>query len=100
MAIDRPHGSRAAPERLPDGFGDLLILMSQMEALVDRLAASLSPARRRMVPNAVLNLAVNRLVRAEGNRRAATILYRLSELVANGSEPQGQNAFPLTRHDA
>jgi hypothetical protein len=97
----RSSGPSAAEARaLPREFGDLPVVMAHIEALMDRFAAMLPARQRRLVPNALLNVAVARLLMAERPTRAATILLRLAELIAAGRTPQGDDAFPLTGHDA
>jgi hypothetical protein len=52
------------------------------------------------VPNALLNLAIERILAEEGRAATATILLRLADLVASGQRPEGTRGFALTGHDA
>lgn len=50
---------------------------------------------RRYVPNALLNVAVARLLSKEGRDRTASILDSLSYAVATGSDPRRTGPFQL-----
>ncbi len=74
-----------------------------MRVLADHLAdgiAAVAPRRQPLVPNALLNLAVDCILTEEGAARTATLLHRLSDLIAAGKRPDGDDALPLNAHDA
>jgi len=68
--------------------------------LIDVLLEEVSCQHRALIPNALLNLAVERMLAEQAPKSAATILYRLAELIASDQRPEGSNAFPLTGNDA
>lgn len=49
--------------------------------------------------NALLNIAVQRLIEEEGQDRVATILFRLAEAVASGEEHHSSDPLELTKLD-
>jgi len=82
---------------------DIADLQSVMRFVDDSLAEALPdlPARkRRYVPNALLNLAVEWLLAAEDTAVAVSILHRLAERISAGERPEDDTAIPLTRYDA
>ena len=85
---------------LADEIADLQTAMRLIDVLLEEVAAAAPPAQRALIPNALLNLAVERILAEEAAGSAATILYRLAELIAEGKRPRGSDAFPLNRHDA
>jgi hypothetical protein len=89
-----PAGARAA------AVDELQAVMCLIDDRLARLVQTLPHRYRRLTSNAMLNLAVNRLIAVEGPQRASTILYRLADLVASRRQPHGTEAFPLTGHDA
>lgn len=73
-----------------------------MRAIARRAPALLaeeSPAVRARLDNALLNVAVNRLVRAEGRASAATILWRLADALQDGGPATPQRPIDLTAQD-
>lgn len=59
--------------------------------------AEVSNPQKVYIGNALLNLAVDRLLRETGNARAATILHRLSDVVATqSSTPPARSAVDLS----
>ena len=78
-------------------------LQEVMRLIQDRLDDFIArmPARQRpLVPNALLNLAVERVLAVEGAPASARNLQRLADLMHNGDQPNGAVAFRLTGHDA
>jgi hypothetical protein len=78
-------------------------LQAVMQSISDGMTETLSsvPMRQQpLVPNALLNLAVERVLDAEGPAATALILHRLGDLVVSGLRPHGADAIPLTGHDA
>ena len=57
-------------------------------------------AVRERFDNALLNVAVNRLVEAEGSSRAAAILWRLADLLGDAHGGAPPSPVELTRMDA
>jgi hypothetical protein len=74
-------------------------LQSVMQ-MIDVLLEEVSCQHRALIPNALLNLAVERMLAEQAPKSAAAILYRLAELIVDGQRPKGSNAFPLTGNDA
>ena len=59
------------------------------------------PQRRRiLLANALLNLAVERILAAEGAAATSGILQRLADLIRSGEQPAGRDGFRLNGHDA
>lgn len=85
---------------LADEIADLQTVMRLIDVLLEEISAAAPPAQRALIPNALLNLAVERILAEEAAGPAATILYRLAELITEGERPRGSDAFPLNRHDA
>ena len=85
---------------MPDEITDLQSVMRVIEVLLEEFAAEASIRQRSVIPNALLNLAVNRMLVEETPRSTAAILYRLAELIADGARPHGSDAFALNGHDA
>ena len=63
------------------------------------LLADELPGVRARLDNALLNVAVNRLVRAEGRTSAAAILWRLADALQDGSPATPQRPVDLTAQD-
>ena len=83
--------------------GQIAELQAVMAMLEDRLEEDLEdvpPRRRPFVANALLNLAVNRLLADEGPAWTATLLIRLADLIGSGRLPAGDQALPLNGTDA
>ncbi|MEM7020745.1 MAG: hypothetical protein AAF512_25815 [Pseudomonadota bacterium] len=47
--------------------------------------------------NALLNVAVSRMVAAEGHEVAATVLWRLADALSEGAKPTSENPLDLSR---
>jgi hypothetical protein len=74
--------------------------MRLIDGRLDEVVASLPARRRPLAANALLNLAVERILADEGQGATATILQRLADLVASGQRPEGSQGFALTGHEA
>lgn len=85
--------------RVVDGGGHDLHL-GQLQAVMQRIQMALRDvpiAERIYLGNALLNLAVNRILCEEGSQRTASILMRLSEAVnTDQPPPQAEHAISLT----
>jgi hypothetical protein len=100
MALHRAEGRYAAIHQAADQLADLQMVMRLIDVVVDEVVAETSLQQRALVPNALLNLAVERMLAEEPPGSAAAILYRLAELIADDARPCGSEAFPLNGHDA
>lgn len=79
------------------------IEVAQLQAVMHRIQSMLldvPQAQREYIANALLNLAVSRMVSEEGSSQAASILLRLGDVVATGDQPPPQRAIDLTRMDS
>jgi hypothetical protein len=50
--------------------------------------------------NALLNLAVNRIIAMEGEQVTSSILWRLADVIASGIKPTSDEPVELTGYDA
>ena len=98
MTLWHPPGL-SRPREMGTANHDVTELQTVM-CLLDGVSATASPDHRLLMPNALLNLAVERMLADQTAASIATILYRLADLIANGERPEGSNAFPLSGHDA
>jgi hypothetical protein len=77
--------------------------LAQLQFVMQRIQDALRdvpPAERLYLGNALLNLAVNRILCDEGSQRTASILLRLSGVVeTSGKPPPAHQAVELTRLD-
>jgi hypothetical protein len=83
-----------------DELADLQTVMRLIDVVVEEFVAEAPLRQRALVPNALLNLAVERILSEEPPGSAAMILYRLAELITDGARPRGSEAFALNGHDA
>ena len=93
-----PHRPPAVAPR-PE-IADLQFVMQEIADRIPEIAAALLPRQRPLLPNALLNLAIGRILAADGALFTAAILQRLAELIRNGEQPQGGDGIPLNGHDA
>ena len=73
-----------------------------MDALSQLIPESLNHASvdfRSGFDNALLNMAVNRIVNVEGPVFTATILWRLADALQSGQTPSAEQPIDLTRLD-
>ena len=90
-----PHAFATLPE-----IADLQAVMQEIADRLPDIAAALPPHRRPLVANALLNLAIERILAAEGAVVTAAMLQRLTELIRNGEQPEDGVGFRLNGHDA
>lgn len=70
--------------------GERSLEVAQIKSVMHRIQSSLRnvpPAQREYIANALLNLAVTRMVKEEGKTQAASILMRLGDVVAHSEGP-------------
>jgi len=74
--------------------------VAQLQSVMHRIQSSLHGvpmAQREYIANALLNLAVSRMLKEEGNTLTASILLRLGDVVANRDAPPApERAVDLT----
>ena len=84
-----------------DGF-DLEI--GQLQSVMQRIQQSLRDiplSQREYIANALLNVAVTRMLKEEGVLQTATILARLGDVVAAGNDaPPAERAIDLSQFDS
>jgi hypothetical protein len=95
-----PLPDRASLRQQLRALAELRAVMRLIDGRLDEVVASLPTRRRPLVPNALLNLAVDRILAEEGQEATASILMRLADHVASGQRPEGSWGFALTGHDA
>jgi hypothetical protein len=88
-------GKLSSPEATYD-IADLQTVMRLINVLLEEVSTAVSVQRRSLIPNALLNLAAERLLSEETPGSVAAILYQLADLIAQGRRPEGQDAFPLS----
>ena len=75
--------------------------IAQLQSVMQRIQSSLRDIpldQREYVANALLNLAVSRMVREEGAQRTSSLLWRLSDVVCSREPlPDASRAVDLTR---
>lgn len=84
----------------PPDIADLQAVMRLIHDRLEQVLAAVPVRQKPRIANALLNLAVERMLAEQGAASTATILHRLSELIAGGTPPEGGEAYRLTRHDA
>src|ERR1700759_1227334 len=83
-----------------DELTDLQTVRRLIDVVVEEIVAGTPLRQRALVPNALLSLAVERMLAEESASSGAPLLYRLAELISGGANPHGSVAFPLNGHDA
>jgi hypothetical protein len=73
--------------------------MELLDTWIARLQEQFAPDIVDRFDNALLNIAVHRLVEEEGAKKTATMLYRLAEIIAEGKERSFENPVELTKLD-
>lgn len=73
--------------------------MELLDTWIARLQKQFAPDIVDRFDNALLNIAVHRLVEEEGAKKTATMLYRLAEIIAEGKERSFENPVELTKLD-
>jgi hypothetical protein len=79
---------------------ELQIIMRMIDDRLDGIVDQIPARQRCLVPNALLNLAIERVLAVKGASMSAGILQRLADLILNGAQPSGHGAFRLSGHDA
>lgn len=83
---------------------DTSLEIAQIQTVMTRIQTALRDipdAQRGYVANTLLNLAVTRMVKEEGGTRTASLLMRLGDVIATGSDaPPAARAIDLSRRDA
>ena len=74
--------------------------MLYLSTLIPTALENAPPELVERFDNALLNVAINRLVDAEGPERAATLLYRIVDVLQTGRVPTWERAVDLCRLDA
>lgn len=75
---------------------DTEIAMRILQSMVPEVLTLAGPSVQARFDNALLNIAVNRIVEAEGAQRASTILFRLADAVSTGPTPEPGSPVDLT----
>jgi hypothetical protein len=95
------HSARCLTRVMVDDDG---VEVAQLQSVMQRIQLSLRDIpseQREYVANALLNLAVSRLVREEGRARTLSILQRLGDVVDSSEPaPPSARAVDLTRQNA
>ena len=85
LKLEQPDAVREAMRRLEDG--------------VRAAERGLAPALEAYARNALLNLAVGRVLESEGPARTAAILLRLGTVILSGHRPDRGPGIALSRFD-
>jgi hypothetical protein len=95
------HSARCLTRVMVDDEG---VEIAQLQSVMHRIQQSLRSIpdeQREYVANALLNLAVSRMVKEEGSARTMSILLRLGDVVASTDPvPPAQRAVDLIRRDS
>ncbi|HEY5808711.1 MAG TPA: hypothetical protein VIT67_12115 [Povalibacter sp.] len=78
---------------------DCGIEVAQLQTVMHRIQCMLHgvpAAEREYIANALLNLAIARMLKESGQSQTASILLRLGDVVANSDPPPPQRAVDLT----
>ena len=82
---------------LAEAIAELQTVMRLIDVLLEEVSAAAPPGQRALIPNALLNLAVERILAEQAAGPAATILYRLADLIAEGKRPARLGCLPAER---
>ena len=77
--------------------------VAQLQNIMSHIQSALHdiPTRQRTyIANALLNLAVARMIKEEGGARTSTLLMRLSDVVADGRTPAPSAPIDLSSRDS
>ena len=77
--------------------------VAQLQNIMSHIQSALHeiPTQQRSyIANALLNLAIARMIREEGEDRTSTLLIRLSDVVAEGTRPAPSAPVDLSRRDS
>lgn len=78
-------------------------LESTMDVLEEKISTVFDQTPhhlRASFDNALLNLAVNRIIAMEGEQVTSSILWRLADVIASGVKPTLEEPVELTGYDA
>jgi hypothetical protein len=70
--------------------------METLERRIEPIVSEAPLSAQTRFNNALLNLAVNRIVAVEGGKFTAGILWRLADAIANGAKPTPRAPVDLT----
>ena len=73
--------------------------MELLDTWIARLQEQFAPDIVDRFDNALLNIAVHRLVDEEGAKKTATMLFRLAEIIAEGKDRSFENPVELNKLD-
>lgn len=79
---------------------DCAIEVAQLQSVMHRIQCLLHDvpqAQREYIANALLNLAVSRMLKEEGHSQTASILMRLGDAVGGGDAPPPERPVDLSR---
>ena len=79
---------------------DCALEVAQLQSVMNRIQCMLHDvpqAQREYIANALLNLAVSRMLKEEGHSETASILMRLGDAVGSGDVPPPERPVDLSR---
>jgi len=79
---------------------DCALEVAQLQSVMHRIQYMLRDvpqAQREYIANALLNLAVSRMLKEEGHSQTASILMRLGDAVGSGEVPPPERPVDLSR---
>jgi len=79
---------------------DCAIEVAQLQSVmhtIQHMLRDVPTAQREYIANALLNLAVSRMLKEEGQVHTASILLRLGDVVRHHDQPRPERAVDLTR---
>jgi hypothetical protein len=101
MSANEPTTARETAFRAQTyDIDDIQAVMRFLKVRIDAGCAAVPTRLRPWIPNALLNLAVERILTVESRETAADILMRLAHLIAAGQRPSETEAIRLNGHDA
>jgi hypothetical protein len=77
--------------------------VAELQSVITRIQSALHDipqSQRTYIANALLNLAVAKMIKQEGRPRTSTLLLRLGDVVGSSEAPSPQSAIDLSRTDA
>jgi hypothetical protein len=84
---------------IDDGSGIEVAQLQSVMHRIQRMLCDVPQAQREYIANALLNLAVSRMLKEEGKLQTASLLMRLGDVVASGDQPPAERAVDLTRRN-
>lgn len=76
------------------------LAMYTLQLLIPNALDDSGPMVRARFDNAMLNIAVNRIVEVEGSSAAATILWRIADAIGAGQRPASGSPIELSQFDS